>query len=210
MKLSRSLTVLALAPILACSPAPKEINAAELHETILTLDTHIDIPLNYMSEIDPSGPTELQVDLPKLKAGALDSGFWIVYTPQGDLTEQGYAQGHKVAETRNAAIQKLVATHHQNFALATTPQDVRAVIDSGKYAVLIGMENAYPLGESVDAVPMWAARGVRYMGITHFGHNQFGDSSNLNFTRDKGPRWNGLSPLWPIMRVIWMMSSYAK
>ena len=42
---------------------------------------------------------------------------------------------------------------------------------------------------------MWAERGVRYMGITHFGHNQFGDSSNMNFLRDDGPKWNGLSPL---------------
>jgi len=33
------------------------------------------------------------------------------------------------------------------------------------------------------------------MGITHFGHNQFGDSSNMNLARDKGPRHNGLSDL---------------
>jgi len=57
------------------------------------------------------------------------------------------------------------------------------------------MENAYPLGESLEAVPMWAERGVRYVGITHFGHNQFGDSSNPNPLRDDGPKWNGLSPL---------------
>ncbi len=57
------------------------------------------------------------------------------------------------------------------------------------------MENAYPLGESVESVPMWAERGVRYVGLTHFGHNQFGDSSNPNFVRDDGPKWNGLSPL---------------
>ena len=42
---------------------------------------------------------------------------------------------------------------------------------------------------------MWADRGVRYVGLTHFGHNQFGDSSNPDFTRDSGPRHNGLSPL---------------
>jgi len=84
---------------------------------------------------------------------------------------------------------------HDNFEMAKTAADVRRIVAAGKYAVLIGMENAYPLGESVESVPMWAERGVRYMGITHFGHNQFGDSSNLNFTRDDGPKWNGLSPL---------------
>ena len=68
---------------------PKPV--AAIHADTLTLDTHIDIPLTYMKEIDPSGETDLQVDLPKLQAGALDSGFWIIYTPQGDLTTDGYA-----------------------------------------------------------------------------------------------------------------------
>ncbi|MEP6343151.1 MAG: dipeptidase [Maricaulaceae bacterium] len=201
-----SVAAIALTGLICCSPtetseAPVEqviepaVDVQGLHSSVLTLDTHIDIPLTYMKEIDPSGDTELQVDLPKLQAGGLDSGFWIIYTPQGDLTDKGYAQGHDIAETRHAAIQKLVTVHHQDFALAKSAQQVRDIVASGKSAVLIGMENAYPLGESVETVPMWAARGVRYMGITHFGHNQFGDSSNLNFVRDKGPKWNGLSPL---------------
>ena len=200
----RNITLGILAIILAAcqgqgvtetTTAPAKLDAAAIHAQTLTLDTHIDIPLTYMTEIDPSGPTDLQVDLPKLGAGQLDSGFWIVYTPQGDLTPAGYAQGSKIAETRNTAIQNLVTTHNDNFEMAKTAADVRRIVAAGKYAVLIGMENAYPLGESVESVPMWAERGVRYMGITHFGHNQFGDSSNLNFTRDDGPKWNGLSPL---------------
>ena len=200
----RNITLGILAIILAAcqgqgvtetTTAPAKLDAATIHARTLTLDTHIDIPLTYMTEIDPSGPTDLQVDLPKLGAGQLDSGFWIVYTPQGDLTPAGYAQGSKIAETRNTAIQNLVTTHNDNFEMAKTAVDVRRIVAAGKYAVLIGMENAYPLGESVESVSMWAERGVRYMGITHFGHNQFGDSSNLNFTRDDGPKWNGLSPL---------------
>jgi len=172
-----------------------KLDAASIHANTLTLDTHIDIPLTYMTEIDPAGETALQVDLPKLNAGELDSGFWIVYTPQGDLTPEGYALGRKIAETRNTAIQSLVTTHDEYFGLAKTAADIRRIVAGGKYAVMIGVENAYPLGESVEDVPMWAERGVRYMGITHFGHNQFGDSSNMNFTRDDGPKWNGLSPL---------------
>ena len=189
--------ILAGLTLAGCSAEPhiSQARIAQVHEQTLTLDTHIDIPLNYITEIDPSGATDLQVDLPKLQAGGLDSGFWIIYTPQGDLTEDGYAQGLKIAEIRNAAIEKLVSIHHKSFTIARTSQDVRGSTADGKYAVLIGMENSYPLGESVEAVPMWAERGVRYMGITHFGHNQFGDSSNLNFTRDNGPKWNGLSPL---------------
>ncbi len=168
---------------------------AEVHDKTLTLDTHIDIPLTYMTEIDPIGPTELQVDLPKLSAGELDSGFWIVYIPQGELTVAGYAEGLEIAETRMTAIEALTNTHTDNFELAKTADDVRRIVAAGKHAVLVGMENAYPLGESVESIPMWAERGVRYVGLTHFGHNQFGDSSNPNPGRDNGPKWNGLSPL---------------
>lgn len=181
----------------ACAHMPfsEPMSVADMHDQTLTLDTHIDIPLTYMKEIDPSGPTELQVDLPKLAEGKLDSGFWIVYTPQGVLTEEGYATALEIAETRVEAITALTQTHSNDFALAKTAADVRRIVAEGKHAVMIGMENAYPLGPNIDSVPLWAERGVRYMGLTHFGHNQFGDSSNAHPVRDNGPKWNGLSPL---------------
>ena len=171
-----------------------QVDVAALHDRILTLDTHIDIPLNYMTEVDPTGATELQVDSGKLNKGRLDSGFWIVYTPQGDLDAAGYAAGKEIADTRLTAIQRLT-TETGEYQLAKTSGDVRRIVGEGKYAVLIGMENAYPLGESIDRIPELAEAGVRYVGLTHFGHNQFGDSSNPNFQRDDGPKWNGLSPL---------------
>lgn len=199
---SRRMTVPLMAALLlsACT-APVDVEVAPvdiaaLHDRTLTLDTHIDIPLTYMKEIDPSGQTNLQVDLPKLAQGKLDSGFWIVYTPQGELTDEGYAEAQSIAKTRIDAITALVTTHTANFELAETAADVRRITDAGKHAVLVGMENAYPLGrgERFEALHTYHHAGVRYVGITHFGHNQFGDSSNPNPERDSGPKWNGLSP----------------
>ncbi|MGB6230334.1 MAG: membrane dipeptidase [Litorimonas sp.] len=174
--------------------APVEIDVAALHSRLLTLDTHIDIPLTYMIEIDPAGPTDLQVDQPKLEAGRLDSGFWIVYIPQGELTPEGYETALGIAETRMSAIERLTA-EREDFELAVTAADVRRIVADGKFAVLVGMENAFPLAEDPASVADWAARGVRYVGLTHFGHNQFGDSSNPNLARDDGPRHGGLSEL---------------
>ena len=188
------LSALTLAACQTTAPAP-EMSAAEVHDAALTLDTHIDIPLTYMTEIDPGLATDLQVDLPKLASGKLDSGFWIIYTPQGDLTAEGYAEGLEIAETRVKAITQMSQAYPESIEMARTAEDVRRIVGDGKHAVLIGMENAYPLGESVESIPLWAERGVRYVGLTHFGHNQFGDSSNPNPDRDTGPKWNGLSPL---------------
>ncbi|WP_416879185.1 dipeptidase [Litorimonas sp.] len=192
------LSALTLAACQTTAPAPAfapEMSVAEVHDATLTLDTHIDIPLTYMSEIDPGLATDLQVDLPKLVSGKLDSGFWIIYTPQGELTAEGYAAGLDIAETRVKAITQMSQAYPESIEMAKTAEDVRRIVGEGKHAVLIGMENAYPLGESVETIPLWAERGVRYVGLTHFGHNQFGDSSNPNPDRDSGPKWNGLSPL---------------
>lgn len=192
------LSALTLAACQTTAPAPAsvpEMSVAEVHDATLTLDTHIDIPLTYMSEIDPGLATDLQVDLPKLVSGKLDSGFWIIYTPQGELTAEGYAAGLDIAETRVKAITQMSQAYPESIEMAKTAEDVRRIVAEGKHAVLIGMENAYPLGESVETIPLWAERGVRYVGLTHFGHNQFGDSSNPNPERDSGPKWNGLSPL---------------
>ena len=69
--------------------------------------------------------------------------------------------------------------------MALKADDVSRIVSDGKHAVLIGMENAFPLGENLKDVKLWAERGVRYMGITHFGHNQFGDSSNPSTDRNE-------------------------
>lgn len=181
----------------ASKETTKEItkSAAQIHDQTLTLDTHIDIPLTYMTEIDPSQMTDLQVDIPKLAAGKLDSGFWIVYTPQGELTEEGLEAAQEIAGTRIAAIDQFVTDNAKRVGLAKTADDVRRITGEGRHAILIGMENAYPIGEALDTLAYYAEAGVRYVGITHFGHNQFGDSSNPHPVRDDGPKWNGLSPL---------------
>lgn len=179
------------------SEAQVEAKARAIQDRVISLDTHVDIPLNYAtSEMDPGGFTSDQVDLPKMRAGGLDAAFLIVYTPQGPLTDDGYAEARAIAQTRWRAIVRLTAAYPKQIGLATTAADVARIAKSGRKVALIGMENPYPLGPSVDDVPLWASRGVRYMGLTHFGHNQFGDSANPHWRAgDKAAKYNGLSDL---------------
>lgn len=192
----RSALLVSASLLAACASVPEIMDISDIHDRTLTLDTHIDIPLTYMTEIDPTGPTELQVDLPKLAQGRLDSGFWIVYTPQGEMDADGYAAALEIATTRMDAIEALTTDHVDQFGLALTADDVRDIVADDRHAVLVGMENAYPLGPDLSTLDAWAARGIRYVGITHFGNNQFGDSSNPHPERDGGEgTWGGLSPL---------------
>ena len=55
------------------------LDAKAVHEAVLTIDTHVDIPMNYMTdELDPGTATMSQVDLGKLETGGLDAAFFIV------------------------------------------------------------------------------------------------------------------------------------
>lgn len=154
-----------------------------LHDRLLTLDTHVDIGAGYgTAALDPGVINPAQVDLPSMRIGGLDAAFFVVYTPQGVLTEDGYATAALAAEEKYRGILRMLRANPDTIGLATTPDEVEALVSERRLAALIGIENSYPLGttpeEVADAVAMWAGRGARYASITHFGHNQFGGSSN--------------------------------
>ncbi len=175
------LSLLAALPALA-ERSPRQVSEDEaraVHARVLTIDTHVDIGSGYAThQLDPGGFTNAQVDLPKLRAGGLDAVFLIVYAGQGPLTAEGYATARARAETAYRGIQRLLLAYPDQIALARSADEVEAIHASGRRIALLGMENAYPLGPGIDDVALWAARGIRYVGITHMGHNQFAGSSN--------------------------------
>ena len=196
----------AAAALLAACGAPSDsgedseaaflARAAEVHDRILTLDTHVDTGRGFGTPaLDPGGPTDAQVDLPKMREGGLDAAFFIVYVGQGALSAEGYAEAHAEAENKYEGIRLMLENHPDQVSLAVTADEVEAIAATGRRVALIGMENAYPLGPSIEDVPMWAERGVRYMSITHFGNNQFGTSSNPNLTVGDDPIDRGLTDL---------------
>lgn len=151
----------------------------DLHSRVISVDTHVDIDPEYATaSMDPGGFTNSQNDLPKMRAGGLDAVFLILYTGQDTLDDYGYAKARAMAEKKYRAITRLTRAYPDQIGLATSADEVRQLHEQGKKIALIGMENAYPLGNSVDDVALWAERGVRYVSLTHIGHNQFGGSSN--------------------------------
>lgn len=166
-----------------------------MHEVVLTLDSHVDVPLGYMDAIDAGDETELQVDLPKLESGQIDATFLIAFSPQAALNRQGYAQAKEIALQRARSIHKLTEVYSERAAFARSASDVRQAVSAGKRAILLGMENAYPLGESLDELELWASLGISYCGLTHIGHNQFADSSDPLPKQDQAERHGGLSLL---------------
>jgi len=174
------------------TPSPADRLA---HEQMLVLDTHLDTPelfehpgwdfaLWHDRDFDKS-----QVDLPRMQAGGLDGGFFVIYTPQGPLTPEGFAKARNAALVRAIWIQRVVAANRDTMEFATTPEDAYRIAKTGKRIVFQSIENSYPLGEDLGLLGYYYSLGVRMAGPVHFRNNQFADSAT-----DK-PRWHGLSPL---------------
>ena len=166
------------------------------HEQMLVLDTHLDTPELFEHpgwrfdrwhdrDFDKS-----QVDLPRMEAGGLDGGFFVIYTSQGPLTPEGYAKARNGALTRAMWIQRVVAANADKMELATTPEDAVRIAKADKRIVFQSIENSYPLGEDLTLLKWFYDQGVRMASPVHFRNNQFADSAT-----DKAKKWGGFSPL---------------
>ncbi len=179
----------------ACTQFPTS-NSPKSHAELIVLDSHMDIPLNFATQAaDPAIDSPMQVDFPKMTTGGLDGGFFIVYVGQGPLTAKGYADAYTQANTKFDAIERMAALHPNQIGLARNPAQVHELITAGKKVAIIGVENAYPLGPNAEHLQEFAARGVGYLSLTHFGHNQFADSSGSNALAGSAVGCGGLCPL---------------
>jgi membrane dipeptidase len=169
--------------------------ARKIHEEVITLDTHNDINTsNFTDAVNYTQDLPTQVNIPKMVRGGLDVSWMIVYTGQGTLDDAGYKAAYANAIDKFEAIHRLAEKiAPDKIELALTSRDVRRISRSGKKVVMIGVENAYPLGTDISLIRNFAERGARYMSLAHNGHSQFADSN----TGERDNKWlyNGLSDL---------------
>lgn len=153
--------------------------AKEIHKRVLVLDTHVDINVsNFTKEKNYTQELGNQVNLPNMEKGGLDVAWLIVYTGQGDLTEEGYDKAYKNAMSKFDAIHKLTEEiAPDRIGLAVTSKEARDIHASGKKVAMIGIENGYPVGTDISRVKQFHDLGARYMSLSHNGHSQLCDSN---------------------------------
>ena len=153
--------------------------ARDIHERVLTIDTHDDIPFNYATtEVNACDTTRMQVDVPKMRAGGLDVAFLIVYVGQGPRTPEGYAKAKEDALTKFNAIHRMteqLCPH--SIELAYTADDVERIARTGKRVAAIGIENGYVIGKDLSLIRRYHELGARYITLAHGGHNDIADSA---------------------------------
>ncbi len=154
-------------------------NATPSADPPITIDTHVDIPFDYMGkpQFDVGKDTHLLVDLPKMERGGLNAAFFVIWVPQGPLTAKGYAKAVAEAEQKYEGIGRMLMDYPDRIRLATTPEQLMANHQNGLLSAMIGMENSYSLGHDLHRLDAAYDRGARYVGLVHVGNNDLCSSS---------------------------------
>ena len=181
------------------TPAPTNVsqNVNAIHQSMLVMDTHLDTPAYFHNnEYDFSVRQTFEedgthVDLPRMKEGGLDGGFWVIFTAQGPLDEASYDAARNAAMLRQMSIRELAAKYGDEVELAFKADDAKRIADDGKRVVYQSMENAYPLGTDISLLETFYIGGLRMVAPVHFRDNQFADSA----TDVSEASFGGLSPL---------------
>ena len=201
MRLSQIAMLASLLPLVTLSGCTlgldekTQTSVTPLHSRLLTLDTHLDTPVHFGREgwsfgdrHDPASDLS-QVDIPRMANGNLDGGFFVIFTDQGPLTEEGYATALKFALGRSAEIDQVINRLSDKIQPATKSTDAPSFTRKGTLFAFKSMENSYAIGDNLANLAAFYSEGVRLAGPVHSRNNQFADSAT-----DK-PKWNGLSPL---------------
>ncbi|MDR0780886.1 MAG: dipeptidase, partial [Pseudomonadales bacterium] len=186
---------LPLSAVFAASEEDLIARAHAIHERVLTIDTHDDIPLNFATSDFMPADAEAQVNLNAMQSGGLDAAFFVVYVGQGARTEEGYRKAKADALAKFDAIHRMTDfLYADRIGLATTAAEARALHAQGKLVALIGMENGYVIGKDLSLLAEYRARGARYLTLVHNGHNDIGDSAQPQATFNDAPaEYGGLS-----------------
>ncbi len=149
------------------------------------------------ARFDAGTDTELRVDLGKMERGGLDAAFFVIFVEQGPRTPEGYAAAFAAAERK-------VVGHRGTWSASTRtafdspprPKDVVENHAAGRLSAMMGIENGFVIGKDLARLDALYARGARYLGLTHTGHNDICTSSGLlkEFGDTPAPENVGLSP----------------
>jgi membrane dipeptidase len=128
------------------------------------------------------------MDLPKLREGSVDGVFFALYMDREPRPGMAVKRALGQIDAIRAACEK----YPNDIALATTADDVRRIVATGRIAALMGLEGGYMVEDDLRVLRMFHALGVEYMTLTHAFNTNWADSSGTG--RPVPPLHGGLSP----------------
>ena len=159
--------------------------ACNLHQRVLTLDTHCDTPMFFPQGVDfGSRDSRILVDLHKMSEGHQDATIMVAYLPQPKLGETFSSKVDfdvdgpmEYADLIFDKIEQLVEKNHRFLSIARTPADLYADKRQGRHSIMLGIENGLALNGQLQNLNHFAQRGIVYMTLCHNGDNDICDSA---------------------------------
>ena len=171
-------TLLGVAFLLTAAP-PHRVTAQDYRaqalrilKTTPLIDGHNDIPdaIRARGGLDSVDFARLQPhlmsDIPKLRAGGVGAQFLAAYVPVTTIDSGPHPAVYALEQID--LIKRLCAKYPRDLAMAYRAADVERNFKAGKISCLIGIEGGHAIENSVGALRMFAALGVRYITLTHW------------------------------------------
>lgn len=179
--------------------ARRFLKAKQLHDRMLTLDSHCDTPMFFPQGVkfthrDP----RILYDLHKMHEGRQDAVIMVAYLPQPKAGEE-FARKVDIAgiikhnphlkklSTRLSPdeyadlifdkLQEIVDGNSPYISLARTPGELYENKRRGRKSIMFGIENGLALNQDLSNVHHFAQRGVVYITLCHNGDNDICDSA---------------------------------
>ena len=154
-------------------------DACNMHNRVLTLDTHCDTPMFFPKNVDFSTrDQQLLVDLHKMTEGHQDATIMVAYLPQPTDNPTVFA------DNIFDKIETIVAQNSSYINIARTPADLWMNKHRGLKSIMLGIENGIALDGKLENLQHFAERGIVYMTLCHNGDNDICDSARGNHTHN--------------------------
>ena len=159
----------AAALLSACGAVPEESSESDQPSSPLYFDLHIDTPSRLVSEglNMAESPEYSQVDIPKMRQGGLNAGFFAVFSSARNKTP---LESVKDALVITDVIVETINRHPDDLFLATTSDDALRAQREGKIGVFLGVEGGHMIDSSIEVLRQLYRLGTRYLGLTHSGN----------------------------------------
>lgn len=159
--------------------------ANELHDRVLTLDTHCDTPMFFPQGIHfDHRDSKILVDLHKMNEGRQDATIMVAYLPQPKIGETFSSlvdfdvQGPlEYADLIFDKIEEITEANRKYISIAHTPGDLYEDKRNGRKSIMLGIENGIALNGQLQNLQHFAQRGVVYITLCHNGDNEICDSA---------------------------------
>lgn len=172
--------------------------ADSVHRRYMTIDTHNDaahylirpqsLPVKQKEGV---GFTVLnaQVTFEKMQKGGLDASLFAIYIGQKGLDAKSLDSAYTYCSNELDLFKEYVKNHSDQAEIAYSPGDLARIKAAGKSAVVLAIENGYPIGTDLEKVNEFYDRGVRCLTLSHNSANSICDAS----MDKKEERYGGLS-----------------